>query len=171
MKLINTYKTIINESVSQGIVDFLSDKQFINPNSKTFLFHGTHKSPSEFELKDDYEYNDKEYQYSGDLPEGYIFLTTSIKEASSYGIYVIPFELKKYDNITFKVDGYPSQVFDRDYGIDLYSNNEYYGFWEKFEDSGKNVLIISGYDRSTIITDIYNVIPRTDISIEYYKNN
>ena len=32
-------------------------------------------------------------------------------------------------------------------------------------------LIIKGYDRSTIITDIYNVIPRTDISIEYYKNN
>jgi hypothetical protein len=84
-------------------------------------------------------------------------------------MYVIPFELKKYDNKTFKVNDYPSRVFDRDYGIDLYKNDEDYNFWGKFEDSGKSNLIITGEGRSTIITDIFNVIPRTDLAIEFYK--
>ena len=169
MKLINTYRTILNETKSHGIVDFLLNKKFVNPKSKIFLYHGTHKHPSEFELIDDYDYDDKEYGWSGDLPEGYIFLTTNIEESSSYGMYVIPFELKNYDNITFKVNDYPSRVFDRDYGIDLYKNDEDYNFWGKFEDSGKSSLIIKGFDRSTIITDIYNVIPRTDLAIHFYS--
>jgi len=160
---------IITESKNHTIVDFLLNKKFTNPRSKQFLYHGTHKHPSEFNLKDDYDYDDKEYEYSGDLPEGYIFLTTSIREASAYGMYVIPFELKKYDNKTFKVNGYPSTIFDRDYGIDLYKNDEDYNFWEKFENSGKSNLIITGEGRSTIITDIFNVIPRTDLAIEFYE--
>lgn len=162
-------KDIIIESKSYAIVDFLLNKNFINPRSKQFLYHGTHKHPSEFILKDDYDYDDKEYEYSGDLPEGYIFLTTSIEEASAYGMYVIPFELKKYDNKTFKVDDFPSRVFDRDYGIDLYTNDKDYGFWDKFENSGKHNLIITGKGRSTVITDIFNAIPRTDLAIEFYK--
>lgn len=162
-------KDIIIESKSYAIVDFLLNKNFINPRSKQFLYHGTHKHPSEFFLKDDYDYDDKEYEYSGDLPEGYIFLTTSIEEASAYGMYVIPFELKRYDNKTFKVDDFPSRVFDRDYGIDLYTNDKDYGFWDKFENSGKHNLIITGKGRSTVITDIFNAIPRTDLAIEFYK--
>lgn len=162
-------KDIIIESKSYAIVDFLLNKNFINPRSKQFLYHGTHKHPSEFILKDDYDYDDKEYEYSGDLPEGYIFLTTSIEEASAYGMYVIPFELKLYGNKTFKVDDFPSRVFDRDYGIDLYTNDKNYGFWDKFENSGKHNLIITGKGRSTVITDIFNAIPRTDLAIEFYK--
>lgn len=162
-------KDIIIESKNYAIVYFLLNKNFINPRSKQFLYHGTHKHPSEFILKDDYDYDDKEYEYSGDLPEGYIFLTTSIEEASAYGMYVIPFELKKYDNKTFKVDDFPSRVFDRDYGIDLYTNDKDYGFWDKFENSGKHNLIITGKGRSTVITDIFNAIPRTDLAIEFYK--
>jgi hypothetical protein len=162
-------KNIIIESKNETIVNFLSDKNFTNHRSKQFLYHGTHKHPSEFILKDDYDYDDKEYEYSGDLPEGYIFLTTSIEEASAYGMYVIPFELKRYDNKTFKVDDFPSRVFDRDYGIDLYTNDKDYGFWDKFENSGKHNLIITGKGRSTVITDIFNAIPRTDLAIEFYK--
>lgn len=52
---------------------------------------------------------------------------------------------------------------------DLYMNDEHFGFWEKFEDSMKSVLIIKGTKRMTIITDIDNVIPRIDLAKEFYK--
>ena len=95
---------------------------------------------------------------------------TDIKEASVYGKYIIPCELKKYDNKFFNVyNDNPSRTFDKDYGIDLYAPDEYFGFWEKFEESGKSVLIIKGNKKWTIITNIGNVIPRTDLAKEFYK--
>src|SRR5574343_254708 len=48
--------------------------------------------------------------------------------------------------------------------------NKEYDFWGKFEDSMKSVLVIKGTDKMTLITDIHNVIPRTDLAIEYYKD-
>jgi len=159
----------LNESVNKNLSKFLSDKKFTNSKSKQFLYHGTNILPESFNLRDDYDFEDSN-TWSGDLPEGYLFLTTNLKEAKAYGQYIIPCELKKHDSKTFNVNvNNPSQIFDKDYGIDLYKNDKYFGFWEKFEESGKSVLTIKGTDRSTIITYIENVIPRTDLASEFYN--
>ena len=159
----------VYESNTNDIKLFLSDKKFINPHSKMFLYHGTNKLPKDFILRHDYEWQDSN-TWSGDLPEGYLFLTTSIKEAQAYGMYIIPCELKKYSHISFKVDSdNPSRVFDMDYGIDLYIPDKYFNFWKKFEESGKSSLIIKGNNKWTIITDIDNIIPRTDLATDFYK--
>jgi len=151
-----------------NITSFLADKKFQNPKSKSFLYHGTKIKPENFTLKDDYDWEDSNV-WSGDLPEGYLFLTTDVKEAAAYGKYIIICELKKYNNISFKVDSdSPSIIFDRDYGIDLYKADDYIGFWEKYEESGKISLIIKGYNRWTVITPIENVIPRIDLSKKFY---
>jgi len=149
--------------------DFLADKKFTNLKSKKFLYHGTSILPIKFNLIDDYNFENSN-TWSGDLPDGCLFLTTFLKEANCYGQYVIPCELNCYDNKTFKVNANnPSQIFDKDFGIDLYKNEKYYGFWDKFQCSGKSVLIIKGIDRSTIITYTKNVIPRIDLAIEFYN--
>lgn len=159
---------LLRENKQLELKTFLIDKKFINDKSKVFLYHGTSKKPSNFVLSDDYEGEDGN-TYNGDLPEGYLFLTSSIKEASAYGQYVIPCELEYYDNICFDVKADdPSIVFDRDYGIDLYKNSEEYRFWEQYEESGKNVLRIKGTDKSTYITPYSNVIPRIDLAKEFY---
>lgn len=162
----------VNEEINtpKDLTNFLSDKKFINPKSKQFLYHGTTISPENFNLRDDYDWEDSNV-WSGDLPEGYLFLTTNLNEAKAYGQYVIPCELKRYDNKYFNVNANnPSQIFDKDYGIDLYMPDKYVGFWDKFEESGKSVLIIKGTDRWTVITNIDNIIPRVDLAIEYYNN-
>lgn len=153
-----------------NIVEFLKDKKFINSKSKMFLYHGTRVSPENFKLRDDYNWEDSN-DWGGDLPEGYLFLTTDIREAKAYGEYIIPCELINYSNIFFNVDSdNPSKVFDMDYGIDLYMPDKYYNFWEKFEQSGKSSLIIKGRNKKwTIITNIENVIPRVDLAKEFYK--
>jgi|TARA_R110000851_G_scaffold85152_3_gene185336 hypothetical protein len=155
---------------SRDIVQFTQDKAFINPKSKMFLYHGTSVSPSEFTLRDDYNFEDSN-AWSGDLPEGYLFLTTDINEAVAYGQYVIPCELRKNDHVSFDVNSNnPSKAFDMDYGIDLEMPEKYHNLWGKFEDSMKNSLIIKGYNNKwTIITDINNVIPRTDLAVEFYS--
>lgn len=113
--------------------------------------------------------NVKDWTKASKVNKGYLFLTTSLKEAKAYGQYVIPCELKNYNSKTFNVNANnPSQIFDKDYGIDLYKNDKYFGFWEKFEESGKSVLVIKGTDRSTIITYVENVIPRIDLATQFY---
>ena len=165
--MVKKFNKFINENYTNNsdLKKFLSDKEFTNPKSKMFLYHGTDVKPEDFELIDDYERDHDEF------PPGYLFLSTEIKEPSSYGKYVIPCELKRYDHISFKVyDNNPSRVFDMDYGIDLFMPDEYFGFWEKFEESGKSNLIIKGYNKKwTIITNISNVIPRIDLATEYYN--
>ena len=161
----------LNEEIDKqkDLAKFLSDKKFINPRSKLFLYHGTKISPEKFNLRNDYDWEDSNV-WSGDLPEGYLFLTTNLNEAKAYGQYVIPCELKRYDNKYFNVNANnPSQVFDKDYGIDLYMPDKYVGFWDKFEESGKSVLIIKGTDRWTVITNIGNIIPRVDLAVEFYN--
>jgi hypothetical protein len=167
----NLIKQIIKEALANNdITTFLVGKKFINPRSKVFLYHGTRKKPNEFQLRDDYEWEDSQ-NWDADLPEGYLFLTTDINEAKYYGQYIIPCELKRYDNKTFKVNSNnPSKVFDMDYGIDLYKPDKYVGFMEKYWDSFKSVLIIKGNTKSTIITNIENVIPRIDLATEFYSN-
>ena len=166
---VKNFKQFINESSNTDIKNFLTDKKFVNPKSKNFFYHGTKISPDKFVLRDDYDGEDSN-GWSGELPEGYLFLTTSLEEAKAYGQYIIPCELKKTDHISFTINAdNPSQIFDKDYGVDLYKNDEYFGFWEKFEDSMKSVLIIKGTKRLTLITDIGNVIPRTDLAIEFYN--
>lgn len=164
-------RKFIRKCLSENILpSFLQGKQFINRKSKSFLYHGTRVSPENFSLKDDYNWEDSQV-WSGDLPEGYLFLSTDIKEASSYGPFVIPCELKNYSNITFSVnDDNPSKFFDMDYGIDLYKHKKEYRLWEKFENSGKSSLIIKGNSKSTVITNIENVIPRTDLALEFYDS-
>lgn len=164
--MIKKFNRFINEGYTKDsdLKEFLSDKEFINPKSKMFLYHGTDITPENFELSHDYEPSHDEY------PPGYLFLSTEIREPLSYGRYAIPVELKRYDHLSFKVYDYnPSRVFDMDYGIDLYMPDEYVGFWEKFEDSGKSNLVIKGYKKWTVITDIDNIIPRIDLATEYYN--
>lgn|SRR5574343_869760 len=169
--MLTTLEEFILEILSnQSIEDFLKGKHFKNAKSKSFFYHGTSVKPEEFKLKEDYDFS-QSHTWSGDLPEGYLFLTSDLKEAKCYGRYIIPCELKKSDSLTFKLSvNNPSQIFDRDYGIDLYKNDKEYDFWGKFEDSMKSVLVIKGTDKMTLITDIHNVIPRTDLAIEYYKD-
>lgn len=170
MKYLNNIYNYIKESKKNNIVSFLSDKPFKNNSSKMFLYHGTKINPDVFLLRDDYDWEDSNV-WSDDLPSGYLFLTTDIKEASAYGQYIIPCELKKLDHLYFNVNSdNPSVVFDKDYGIDLFKPDNYIGFWEKFEKSGKTSLIIKGYNKKwTVITPINNVIPRTDLAKEYYN--
>jgi hypothetical protein len=169
--IIKNIRDILIENVklsNKDIINFLSDKKFINSKTKTFIYHGTNIHPENFVLRDDYDFEDS-HGWSGDLPEGYLFLTTDINEAKAYGQYVIPCELKQYDNKFFKVNSdSPSREFDKDYGIDLYKPDKYIGFWEKFQDSGKSALVIKGNAKSTIITYVENVIPRTDLAKEIY---
>lgn len=168
MDEIKGLKKPLRGNQSGGIETFLKEKKFVNPESKSFLYHGTKVSPDIFVLRDDYDGEDSNV-WSGDLPEGYLFLTSSLEEARAYGRFIIPCELKDYDNITFKTYAdSPSQVFDKDYGIDLFKNDEEYRFWEKFEESGKSVLIIQGKNKMTVITGVSNVIPRTDLAVEFY---
>jgi hypothetical protein len=165
----STLKEFLSESQlsNNNILQFLADKKFINPKSKIFLYHGTNVKPKDFILRNDYDGDDSGAWYS-DLPEGYLFLTTDINEAKSYGQYIIPCELKRYDHKFFKFDGNnPSQIFDDDFGIS-YNNQTHFGFWDKFIDSMKSALIIKGDTKQTIITNIDNVIPRTDLSIQFY---
>ena len=148
---------------------FINQHSFKNSKSKQYYFHGTSKTPNNFELRDDYDFEDS-HDWSGELPYGYIFLTTDLNEAKSYGKYVIPFELKRHDKLIFRVyNDNPSRAFDMDYGIDLFKPDVQVNFWEKFEDSMKSVLVIKGNRKSTIITGIDNVIPRIDIAKKYYK--
>ena len=145
-------------------INFLSDKKKINPKSKIFLYHGTKIHPKKFVLKDDYEGEDSN-MWMFDLPEGYLFLSTDIKEANCYGQYIIPCELERYDHTFFKINAdNPSQVFDKDY--EGYTN---FGMWDKFQNSGKSSLIIKGNTKYTVITYDVNVIPRTDLAKEFYK--
>lgn len=172
LEYLNEQKSICvleNKEEKKHYINFLADKKKVNPKSKNFFYHGTKIHPKDFVLRDDYNGEDSN-NWSGDLPEGYLFLTTSFEEASAYGQYIIPCELKKTDNLAFTINAdNPSQVFDKDYGIDLFLPDEHFGFWEKFEDSGKSILIIRGTKRMTLITDINNVIPRTDLAEEFYK--
>lgn len=157
---------LINENNSRGIVQFLKTKY----GDKTFLYHGTSISPDRFTLKDDYEWEDSN-DWSGDLPYDHLFLTTDINEAIAYGKYIIPCELKTNDCLNFNVnDSAPSRIFDKDYGIDLFGLDEPFNFWDKYEDSGKSCLAINGIGKTTIISYINNIIPRTDLAIEYYNN-
>ena len=147
---------------NNNLIDFLSDKKFRNSRTKSFLYHGTYMSPKNFKLRNDYEWEDSN-EWGHEMPEGYLFLSTDIEEAKCYGQYIMPCELKRHDSKTFEIEANnPSQVFDNDYnGRNI--------FWPKFEDSRKSVLIIKGYRKSTVITYIDNIIPRTDLAIEYYK--
>ena len=164
-----TIKEFLNEDLKLDLSEFLSNKEFVNKDSKVFLFHGTNISPEYFNLRDDYDWEDSN-TWSGDLPEGHLFLTTDIKEASAYGKFVIPCELKYFDALIFKINkDNPSQVFDEDYGISLYAPDEYFRFWQKFEESGKSSLQIKGITKSTIITYIENVIPRVELAKEFYN--
>jgi hypothetical protein len=158
----------LSESRSNDLEKFLSDKKFSNRKRKQFLYHGTSIDPRKFKLRSDYDFEDSN-TWGGDLPEGYLFLTTDLKEAQAYGRFVIPCELKYYDSKTIKVNAYnPSVIFDRDYGIDMYRNDKNYGFWEKYDASGKSVLAIKGSNGSTIITYVENVIPRVDLAVQFY---
>lgn len=158
---------------NEDFIDFLKDKKFSNGKTKMFLYHGTSIHPKKFNLRDDYEGEDGNL-WGVDLPSGFFFLTTDLGEAKAYGQYVIPCELRKYDHIYFNVNANnPSQVFDDDMGISTVSHTGIkpgeIGMWSKFEESGKSTLIIKGTNKKwTVITETHNVIPRTDLAIEFY---
>jgi hypothetical protein len=177
MKIIlteNQLKNIIKENLEEknpfhiervSFNNFLENKKFINKSTKQFLYHGTSINPNNFELKDDWN-GDSGNTYEANLPEGYLFLTNDIREANFYGQYIIPCELKYYKKLIIKVNSdNPSREFDDDF--DGYGN---YGMWSKFIDGGYNVLEIKGNNKSTFVTDIYNVIPRIDLAKIFYEN-
>ena len=41
--------------------------------------------------------------------------------------------------------------------------------WKQFLNESSNFFIIKGTKRMTLITDINNVIPRTDLAIQFYN--
>lgn len=163
-------KHIIKENEFQktriNYIEFLKNKKFANKNSKQFLFHGTNESPLTFKLIEDWD-GDSGNRYDTDLPEGYLFLTNDTKEANAYGQYLIPCELKDNTVLTFKVKSdNPSREFDDDF-----SGYAGYGMWVKFHNNDKAVLEVRGFNKSTFITDVENVIPRIDLAIEFYNLN
>ena len=164
-KLIETtIRECLNENKDNELKIFLSNKDFINPQTKMFIYHGTKMSPDKFVLRDDYAGEDGTW-WDVEMPDGYFFLTTDINEAKIYGKYIIPCELKRYDHKYFEVhSNNPSRVFDEDF------DNNQFGFWDKFIDSRKSTLIIKGINKKwTVITNVENVIPRTDLAIDFYN--
>ena len=161
-----TIREFLNENKNEGLKNFLTNKDFINPQTKMFIYHGTKISPDKFVLRDDYNGEDSTW-WDMEIPDGYLFLTTDINEAKIYGEYIIPCELKRYDHKYFEVSSNnPSREFDVDF------NDNLFGFWDKFIDSGKSVLIIKGLNKKwTVITNFENVIPRTDLAKEFYNMN
>lgn len=153
------------EQERADFVEFVSDKKFTNARSKKYIWHGTSVHPSAFKLLDDYD-GDSGNVYHTDLPEGYLFLTDDMREANVYGSYLIPCELKRWDSIKIKVkSNAPSVEFDEDF---MGYGGEY-RIWERFFNSGKSVLEVRGYDKTTFVTSVENVIPRTDLATEFYK--
>lgn len=158
-------RSIPPDKKSENLLTFLQGKKFKNGRSKQFLFHGTKEHPSDFNLKDDWEGDSGNTYDIAELPEGYLFLTNDIMEAKAYGRYIIPCELKHCDKLTIRVDSNtPSRDFDDDF-----SGYGKYAMWPKFWESGKSVLEVKGYSKSTFITDVSNVIPRTDLAMEFYS--
>jgi hypothetical protein len=154
---------ILNEAVN-NIEKFLSNKTPVNSKmGGKFLYHATKISPEKFKLRGAYDWEDSN-AWLDELPEGYVFLTTDVKEASAYGKWIIPCELKKTDHLFFKVNSpSPSRVFDDDFNGRLNLN-----MWDQFEDSNKTNLIIKGSGRWTIISPYNNVNPRIDLAKEFY---
>ena len=156
-----------NFETTETIKSFVEGKELKIKSSKIkgFLFHGTSKNPNEFALTYDYD-GDSGNTFHCDLPEGVIFLTNDIKEANCYGYYVIPCEIKAKRVKVFKINSErPSIAFDDDFCG--YGN---LGMFTKFVEGGYDVLEVRGTNKSTFITYPENILPRTDLAIEYYAN-
>jgi len=146
-----------------GLAEFLAGRKLRRGN-KEFLFHGTKVDPREFRLTDDRDGNSGNV-YDADIPEGFLFLTNSLREAAFYGRYVIPCELKHTKRLVVKVNSEnPSKEFDDDF-----SGYGEYGMFTKFTNGDYDVLEVKGIGKSTFLTSIDNVIPRTDLATEFYK--
>lgn len=164
MKHLKTY-----ESHSQSIKDFVSDKPHTVKKTKYkgFLFHGTSVRPSQFELRDDYDANEEEgngMTFETDLPEGMLFLTNDIREASHHGRYIIPCEVKVDDMKVYKIDtDNPSQVWDDDY-----MGYEGYGMYSAMMNEAYDMVEVRGRNKSTFVAFTNVVVPRTDLAIEFY---
>lgn len=161
--IVTSIKEYLNNN--SNIVEYLKDKPFAKSGSKFYLYHGTSVNPNEFSLSDDWD-GDSGNVYEADVPEGYLYLTNDIQEAKCYGQYIIPCEFVRNDKLVIKVDSNaPSIEFDDDY-----SGYGQYGMWTRFMDSTKSILEVKGYNKSTYITDVNNVLPRVDLAIDFYKD-
>ena len=165
MKNIKTFDEL-NEAAKGDMSSFLADKPKRVKGGKLFLYHGTKVDPRKFELKDDWD-GDNGNVYEADIPEGYLFLSNSFAESHFYGRYVIPCELRYSKRLTVKVDSdNPSKEFDDDF-----SGYGKYGMFTKFTNGDYDVLEIKGTGKSTFLTSIDNVVPRTDLAAEFYGLN
>jgi hypothetical protein len=160
------------ESYSQNIKIFIKENGFTNNGKyKDFVYHATNKELDDFYLDSslDYEEIDGNNIWDIDMPSGYLFLTTDLKEASVYGRYVIPFEINTNDILTIEVESNaPSRVFDDDYNY-----GTEYNMWQKFAgelaDDIYDCLEVKGYDKSTFVCYIDSLTPRIDIAKKYYN--
>lgn len=165
MKFLRTYETY-NISMSE----FLSDKPLSVKDTKFkgYLYHGTNVHPSKFELDEDYDANSEKGNgnvFEVDLPDGMLFLTNNFREASSYGKYVIPCEVKVDDIKVYKVDtNNPSVVWDDDF-----MGYGGYGMYSYMMNEVCDMVEVRGRNKSTFISFINVIVPRTDLSIEYYE--
>ena len=162
------YIKLLEQYSSKNIKEYIQSKGY-KPSRKNypkFLFHGTKKNPNEFFLDDDLDWYDVDGNsdvWDIEMPDGYLFLSTDIRESQSYGKYIIPFEIPN-DVFTVKVNSdSPSIVFDDDFNY-----GSEYNIWQKFEESTSYILEVRGYDRSTFISYIPSLISRIDISKEFY---
>lgn len=171
MRIIKSYNKYITESLSRPSIEQYIIDNDIKCDGKypNFLYHGTSVEPSKFHLDPDLDWEDIDNGNVWDIemPSGYIFLTNDIREASSYGKYVIPFELNTENILTIKVySESPSREFDDDYNY-----GSEFKIWDNFMDSGYPILEVSGFHKSTFVVPIdYDIInPRLDIAKEFYN--
>lgn len=147
-------------------------KQFIEENNiesegdyPKFLYHATDKNLDDFFLDEDIDWEDVDGNGVWDIymPSGYLFLTTDINEAKSYGRYIIPFELTSDDVYVHKTySNQPSIDFDDDYN---YSRK----IWDEFEDSLADSLEMRGHHKSTFVSRISVLRPRINIAKQFYQ--
>jgi hypothetical protein len=157
------YIQLFEKFNGKDMAAFLFDKKPVVRGNHTFLYHGTRVHPLEFSLVDDWDGNSGNV-YDTDLPEGFLFLTDSFQEASFYGRYVIPCELKYTKRLVIKVASEnPSREFDDDF-----SGYGKHGMFTKFINGNYDVLEVKGLHKSTFLTSVDNVIPRTDLAAEFY---
>lgn len=164
------YIKLLEEYSSKNIKQYIQSKGYVPEIGEypKFVYHATNKNLDEFLLDPDIDWVDVDGNsdiWDIEMPNGYLFLTDDLKEAKSYGKYIIPFEIKPSEVFTIEVDSdSPSIVFDDDfnYGTE-------YNIWSKFLDSPNHCLEIKGYNRSTFVCYISDIIPRLDIAKEFYS--
>lgn len=169
MKYLKKYESYTSNTSNKSLGEFLSNKSLNVKDTKFsgFLYHSTNVHPSKFKLDLDYDASvevGNENTYECDIPPGVLFLTNDIREAKSYGRYIIPCEVKIDSYKVFEVDtDNPSCVFDDDF-----MGYGGYGMYSTLMNEAYDMIEVRGRSKSTFVVLLDVIIPRTDLAMEYY---